>query len=329
MEKKKEVEPELLATVAKVTKSEKAKLVLYEKYKTNLNTLIDSGILNGNKDECVCPICLRGHKSTTEKDSLSIEHVPPDALGGKPIILTCQSCNNDAGRTIDNSFIDQVRMLDKKSFLPNSKAPIDLYYGDKKVNAELNISEANEITVEVPKKHNSENAKKDFEDKAKVGIDSEFSFKGKKPVSKSYIKSGMLKTAYCIFFQKTGHAYIYDDCFDIVRKQIQHPEKDYIPDKFFFNFPDNIINEGVYFIKERGMESVLVVYEVKQNNYKLNLGILMPLGKNTYTKIVKNLTAKFKKEKKFNVLLQPITNDLLTDMKKVEEYGDWIDDIKL
>lgn len=50
----------------------------------------------------VCPICLRSF-SEADFDSgiLTVEHVPPRALGGTALLLTCKSCNNFAGHELD------------------------------------------------------------------------------------------------------------------------------------------------------------------------------------------------------------------------------------
>jgi len=49
-----------------------------------------------------CPLCARGFfRSAVVKRTLTIEHAPPESLGGRPICLTCTYCNNTAGHTVD------------------------------------------------------------------------------------------------------------------------------------------------------------------------------------------------------------------------------------
>jgi hypothetical protein len=45
-----------------------------------------------------CPICLRISPSDA---TLTVEDVPPKSVGGRPLILTCKSCNDAAGATLD------------------------------------------------------------------------------------------------------------------------------------------------------------------------------------------------------------------------------------
>ena len=45
-----------------------------------------------------CPLCMRGFRSPSE---LTREHVPPKAVGGKEMVLTCAPCTNVAGSALD------------------------------------------------------------------------------------------------------------------------------------------------------------------------------------------------------------------------------------
>jgi len=49
-----------------------------------------------------CPTCGRHFdKNDLESGQLTLEHVPPESLGGTATILPCRVCNNTAGHTID------------------------------------------------------------------------------------------------------------------------------------------------------------------------------------------------------------------------------------
>ena len=55
-----------------------------------------------------CPICFRGFKDSNSPE-LTIEHVPAERLGGKPLLLTCRKCNNQAGHKIQSHQIERQR----------------------------------------------------------------------------------------------------------------------------------------------------------------------------------------------------------------------------
>ena len=52
-----------------------------------------------------CPICLRSFtRDAAEKgQTVTLEHVPPETLGGSVKCLTCKPCNNSAGRKLDRA----------------------------------------------------------------------------------------------------------------------------------------------------------------------------------------------------------------------------------
>src|SRR5918993_3412934 len=45
-----------------------------------------------------CPICLR---ASLHVASFTVEDVPLRKVGGRPLVLTCYRCNNDAGHQLD------------------------------------------------------------------------------------------------------------------------------------------------------------------------------------------------------------------------------------
>src|SRR5580704_16833636 len=46
-----------------------------------------------------CPICLgRFTIEALAQNQLSAEHVPPESLGGRELLLTCRNCNNSSGQ---------------------------------------------------------------------------------------------------------------------------------------------------------------------------------------------------------------------------------------
>ena len=54
-----------------------------------------------------CPICLERFTEAEALDgrTVTLEHVPPKALGGKPMCLTCTSCNVGAGHGVDQAAV--------------------------------------------------------------------------------------------------------------------------------------------------------------------------------------------------------------------------------
>lgn len=55
-------------------------------------------------DRCyACPCCLRVYpRAAVTAKVLTVEHVPPKALGGLPMLLTCADCNSSSGTKFDS-----------------------------------------------------------------------------------------------------------------------------------------------------------------------------------------------------------------------------------
>jgi len=64
-----------------------------------------------SEDWYLCPLCLDG--LTIEElgtGGLTVEHVPPKALGGRELVLTCEPCNSRAGGKFDGPAHTQERI---------------------------------------------------------------------------------------------------------------------------------------------------------------------------------------------------------------------------
>src|SRR5690606_35367754 len=100
------------------------RLLIFEKFKNNLNLLIDNSFINGKRDNYLYPICLRPHKHINSDTPLTLEDAPPKALGGSVNTLTCKSCNNTAGHKIDFHLTERLREIDSGKFIPGTETPI-------------------------------------------------------------------------------------------------------------------------------------------------------------------------------------------------------------
>ena len=59
----------------------------------------------------ICPLC--GDLFSLDRiGELSVEHVPPAAIGGKALVLTCSDCNNRAGHEVDAPAVKNQRIRD-------------------------------------------------------------------------------------------------------------------------------------------------------------------------------------------------------------------------
>jgi hypothetical protein len=64
------------------------------------------------EDWYLCPLCLDVMLTVEEFETneLTVEHVPPGALGGHDLVLTCKRCNNEDGSNFDGEAAKQQRL---------------------------------------------------------------------------------------------------------------------------------------------------------------------------------------------------------------------------
>jgi HNH endonuclease len=63
------------------------------------------------EDWYLCPLCIDSWFTVEEFGTgwLTVEHVPPEKLGGGELVLTCRPCNNDAGKWFDAHALKEDR----------------------------------------------------------------------------------------------------------------------------------------------------------------------------------------------------------------------------
>lgn len=93
----------------------------------------------------VCPLCLTAfsERALTDvvdpQERLTYEHVPPESVGGKRMLLTCGACNSDAGTEIDGHMRLEADTYDfMKGNLREVKAKLQI--GSDEVPIRLSVS---------------------------------------------------------------------------------------------------------------------------------------------------------------------------------------------
>lgn len=251
--------------------------------------LIDENLIKAEKaekDTYYCPLCLKGYKSLCldENDFLTLEDAPPKSLGGKANILTCKDCNNEAGTKIDFHLVERMKELENKQLLPNSKIKVLVYIDEKPLNATLSIDENSGMSIFYSKKNNNPNVLNPIMEETKKDKRINFSFP-KTKVNSEKLEYSILKTAYLLFFQKTGYSLIFDKSYDIIREQIKNTEKRIYPNHFWgYNEPE--LSQGLYFVIQEGYKSVMMVFNLKADKIERSFIVFLPVPKNNKSKVI-------------------------------------------
>ena len=192
------------------------RLQIFNKYSANLKQLSESKTLKRGgkvfqfKEPCyVCPLCMEIFYGSALNQSVSnpltLEDVPPKALGGKPVILTCKSCNNNSGRDLDSHL--------------KAKIDLDLFMcGEKEIPSTLGIKGNNhfkslmsfnreERRFSFSYSHKNPYAKREIKSLASKWNGSKFEFKIKGPNQRRF-QVALVRVAYLLAFEQFGYAYL-------------------------------------------------------------------------------------------------------------------------
>ena len=164
-----------------------------------------------------CPICLVPFTiEALATKQLSVEHVPPDSLGGRELLLTCKSCNNLAGSKLDADAKtkENVRLAMRGRLERPHRIKANI--GGLHINGELHTWEGR-YSLQIPPKINKPGTSEALNDVAQVGTQltvehQRFADLGAKI---SWFRSG-----YLALFAVAGYELAVDPAMQIVRKQI-------------------------------------------------------------------------------------------------------------
>lgn len=198
----------------------------------------------------ICPTCLKIIRNLTD---LSEEHVPPEALGGKVLCLTCKECNNRSGHSIDAAMHERLEML-KILHRGTNRRFVQLKIDKLTVNASIKRTGENADLI-LSKKHNDPKKVREFIERAyEPGIKLDVWYKNKYSQRQALI--GYLRAAYLYAFAKFGYAYILRECLDPIRSQIAKPN-DTIILQWWLRRKENLDSKMIY-ICDKPINCVLV-----------------------------------------------------------------------
>ncbi len=196
-------------------------------------------VTSGQFSEYVCPLC-QVPFSREDLKLLSVEHVPPRAIGGRALVLTCRACNNRAGARLDTAMVRHDRVL---GFALGQTPP------DKPINARIQVAEhivtadvaatGKKVSLQVVPRAVNPLGLAAFND----AVD-KHTAAGTLKVSVSLwaeryaerdLRNGWLRAAYLVAFAAFGYQYIFDPALAPVRRQLADLDGDHIRDYFYID----------------------------------------------------------------------------------------------
>lgn len=321
-----------------MTEGDKKRKAIFDKFSDNLKLLVDNGLLPDITPKFertyICPICL-AHFSVealdqTIKNPLTLEDAPPKSLGGKANSLTCKSCNNHCGQTIDYHLTERMRELDRSQFLPKTEFNAKFEHNGTTVQGTIRIEEDGKITAIHKNKTNHPTKLQTFIKNVLPDRIINLTFL-KTPVDSFKLQLALLKAGFLMTFSKYGYSFILNPTYDRIRQQLLNPEEKIYPTEFWFQppFPKEIY--GVPFIIEAGLEAILPIFSLTTESSERPFATIIPLTIKPIEETILELKNRFKKSSEFLVEMDPMgpNIDYLTNVEAIKKMLTWIDSKKV
>jgi hypothetical protein len=317
-------------------KNKDIRLKIFQAYSQNLEWLKENPkikLIPDYKDGYICPICTNMFNTSDLSDQsnnqLTIEHVPPESLGGKPKILTCKKCNSKSGHELDNQLQKKLLQWDFNSFLPNSKINTQFELNGNKVNGNVDIYKDGVWKMNFRTQHSNPkevgpflknlfpaktihnplfNHNKIFDNQ---NLSQKFSFSKKDNINVRYVEVATLRIAYLYAYSTFGNSLLLNPSFTKVRQQIMNPQEIILPRPYWiqYDFSDEWV--GVNFIREpKELRCLLVVFNLKTKSKTRRFAIALPGPNEPGIEIYNNISKKLGTKGEFqNVTIDHIADD--------------------
>ena len=284
-------------------------------------------------DAYICPLCL--HVYSISHDTLTLEHVPPESVGGKPILITCKACNSNRGADIDACLKNELEIVHNLNHLDTIPQKTKLVFNGVEINAQTTFSKTDGFKFMINPDNNNptefegfmteaKNAKEGYEIKVIANITNR---------NRDYdlANIALLKSAYLMAFHELGYMYVLNANTNIIREQIQNPKKDVIGNTFIINSKNGILenlSDGVYYAQLNNIGCIIVIMELKlrQSEIKHRKAIVLPHPKDSLGLIYSELSQRVGKIVNMRVIgsVSPLP---ITSVKVDENMSDLCGDI--
>lgn len=169
---------------------------------------------------------------------LTAEDVPPRALGGKPIILTCNSCNHEAGHSIDAEAAKRARQNYAAAIFmgntPGYAGRAVLQAGDAAITVDVRIDEDNTRVLEIISESNNPaeitKITSYFESLGSRADGTSLRITMHDKFHRRRAQVSDLRAAFLAFTAAIGYRFALNNRLTAVRDQIMRPDEPILPD---------------------------------------------------------------------------------------------------
>lgn len=190
-----------------------------------------------------CPLCTTAfERADAESGRLTLEDVPPKSRGGRPLLLTCKSCNDRSGHELDceaDIREDQSRFIEALALHQGEyEGRVTVSVAGKELNADATVSKG-KVMLRVVRQINNPSASQEVQsyftqlaaERQGVGEEYRISLPRRFHVRRSKLSD--LRAAYLLAFAAFGYRYAFDRRLDPIREQIGNPGREILSGFWF------------------------------------------------------------------------------------------------
>lgn len=256
---------------------------LYQIYNRNLQLVVGAmkydlcKMVDGEPiktdDGYLCPLCINffcvDDLDQNRSNPLTLEHIEPDSIGGKRVVLTCKDCNNDTGRLIDKAL--KIHTDHNADNIANARFTLD----DLSLKGKF-MFDSNQNTVDSVFNKSNDYIKRKIEDFFKGGGEKEIKFEVPFENEKRFI-CALLKVAHLKMFELFGFGYLMNTSVYKIAHQIKKPNEDLIKSIGYMVLPEQLPeNESIFFGETKNTKFFLVKVILRGNKKNLRYGVFIP-----------------------------------------------------
>lgn len=176
-------------------------------------------------DAYLCPLCL--HFFTSEDldaGVLTDEHVPPEAVGGKALVLTCESCNRSSGGLLDEFMANDEKLRTFGKPYASGRIPGSATVAGIPNNGSISFDGQTFVMHGEPGQNNPAMLAAHNESLERSGIGSSITLKVAIKRNRRRAAIGWMRSAYLAAFAVYGYRYVLQPAFESLRVAILDPD---------------------------------------------------------------------------------------------------------
>lgn len=234
-------------------------------------------------DAYICPLCQ--HVYAIAHDALTLEHVPPESVGEKPILVTCKACNNRQGSDLDVYLMNELEISHNLKHLDTIPQKSRIAFNGVEINGQTTFSKSEGFMFMISPDNNNpiefegfmkeaRNAKEGYEIKLTANITN-------RKRNTNLANIALLKSAYLMAFHELGYMYVLNPSTNVVREQILNPKQQLISTPYVIadetGIPEDI-PQGVYYAQFDDIVCVVVVMNLQlpKSEQKHRKAVVLP-----------------------------------------------------